>query len=86
MLSQHPQLCRRHGTNYNSQKIATTRSLTQVSMASTLRQRAAQDVASLGDVAHAIQEKIANTLHWHELEHWQRDNEFIIRGYRKCVS
>ena len=26
-----------------------------------------------------------STVSWHELEDWQRDNEYILRGYRRCV-
>lgn len=28
----------------------------------------------------------AKTVHWNELEDWQKDNEYILSGYRRSVS
>lgn len=35
---------------------------------------------------HEAEEKIVEfvkTLTWEQIEHWQRDNEYILSGYRK---
>ena len=29
--------------------------------------------------------KTSKTLTWLEIPEWQRDNEFILTGYRRCV-
>lgn len=28
--------------------------------------------------------RVIHTIGWHEIPHWQRDNEFILTGYRRC--
>jgi hypothetical protein len=38
---------------------------------------------SAGGLVDAIKEKVTQTLAWHELEEWQRDNEYITAGYRR---
>lgn len=55
-----------------------------------LRQRNTTD-----KIAHAIDEvkaaehdavEFVKTLTWTQLEEWQRDNEYITSGYRRCVE
>ena len=29
--------------------------------------------------------KASKTLTWREIPEWQRDNEYILSGYRRCV-
>ncbi|OJD19445.1 hypothetical protein AJ78_00619 [Emergomyces pasteurianus Ep9510] len=36
----------------------------------------------VADAATKIASKIRRTVHWDDLEHWQRDNHFIHTGYR----
>lgn len=41
---------------------------------------------SAGGLVGAVQdlsERVSHTLMWHELEEWQKDNEYITAGYRR---
>ena len=38
------------------------------------------------DAVELVKEAYNRTLHWSQLEEWQKDNEYIVRGYRRCVS
>jgi len=41
---------------------------------------------ALESISRAKSKPYSLTVHWDELEEWQRDNEYIFYGYRRCVS
>jgi hypothetical protein len=43
----------------------------------TMKEVALEGKEKVSEIAHSL------TLSWHELQDWQRDNEFIHRGYRR---
>lgn len=53
------------------------------------RRKNATDVVSdviheVADSSKALTSEVVQTLmSWHEIEDWQRDNEFILTGYRR---